>query len=276
MTSIGVGPDTFNENPRAVEGDTHPLSYPGEFCRVVIGSTIHGLSVAGTDDLDLMGVCMEGPEGILGMGKPFEQHIWRSQPEGHPSGAGDVDLTVYSLRKFMRLAAKGNPTLLNLFFVPEEYRHVNTLMADHMRSLVPIIVSKEAANRYMGYMKQQRERLLGERGQKRTGNNRQKYISESGYDTKYAMHLCRLGMQGIELLETGKITLPVRGNKRDLLMQIRRGEVSLESVKDLSLDLEAQLLKLRDSSTLPDTADWNTLNNWVISQYLTYWMGRPV
>ena len=36
----------------------------------------------------------------------------RTQPEGVRSGPGDLDLIVYSLRKWMRLALTGNPTVL--------------------------------------------------------------------------------------------------------------------------------------------------------------------
>lgn len=137
-----------------------PDRYPGEFVRVVIGSTIHGLGVATTDDLDLMGVCVEPPDATLGMSKAFEQHVWRTQPEGYPSGPGDVDLTVYSLRKFLRLASNGNPTVLLLLFVPPAFRHVDGPVADQLRSLSPTIVSREAGARYLGYMRTQRERLV--------------------------------------------------------------------------------------------------------------------
>jgi hypothetical protein len=34
-------------------------------------------------------------------------------------------------------------------------------------------------------------------------------VAVHGYDTKYAMHVLRLGLQGVELLTTGRFTLPV-------------------------------------------------------------------
>lgn len=39
--------------------------------------------------------------------------------------------------------------------------------------------------------------------------NRPELVAEHGYDTKFAMHALRLGAQGVELLTTGRITLPV-------------------------------------------------------------------
>src|SRR5512138_138830 len=111
-----------------------PNLYPNEFLRVVIGSTIHGLNIAGTDDLDLMGIMIEPKDVIFGLSK-FEQHVWRTQPEGEPSGAGDVDLVVYGLRKWMRLCVGGNPTVTNLLFVPHSQRHQDSEIAKELREL---------------------------------------------------------------------------------------------------------------------------------------------
>lgn len=249
-----------------------PSSYPGEFLRVVAGSTVHGLAISGTDDLDLYGICIEPPEAVLGMEKPFEQHVWRTQPEGQPSGPGDTDLSVYSLRKFLRLASNGNPTVLNLLFVPPEFRHIDGLVADELRALTPSIVSREAGARYLGYMQAQRERLLGLRGQKRDGYTRRlKYMATTGYDTKYAMHLCRLAVQGIELLSTGRVTFPVPEPERTSLMEIRRGEWSLDDTVAWSHDLEGRLVAARDSSPLGEHPDRRRLDEWAVERYLRQW-----
>ena len=68
-----------------------------------------------------MGVCIEPPEYLLGF-RRFEHFVYRTQPEGVPSGPGDLDLTVYGLRKYCRLALKGSPTTLLPLFVDGERR----------------------------------------------------------------------------------------------------------------------------------------------------------
>jgi predicted nucleotidyltransferase len=254
-----------------------PERYPGEFLRVVIGSTIHGLSVAQTDDLDLLGICIEPPSEVLGLGKPFEQHVWRTQPEGHPSGPGDVDLTTFSLRKYLYLAAQGNPTVINLLFVPQAYRYLDGWLGDRLREKIPMIVSKEAGARYLGYAKSQRERLLGLRGQKHTGYTRRlKYEAQDTpdgipYDSKYGMHLCRLAVQGIELLTTGRITFPVPEPERTKLMDIRAGCWTLDEVVAWSNRLEEQLIVARHESPLPDHPDREALSEWMVQTYLQEW-----
>lgn len=245
--------------------------YPGEFCRVVIGSTLHGMSVAETDDLDLMGVMVEPMQDAVNLAIPIEHHTWRTREQGEPSGPGDIDLSVYTLRKYLRLAANGNPTVLNLLFVPPELRHIDSALAEELRSLRPLIISREAADRYLGYLRQQRERLTGERGQKRTGASRQRFIGEQGYDTKYAAHMCRLGVQGVQLLEEGRITLPMEADVRDGLMEIRLGHVSLDFAISWALDLEAKLELLRDQSRMRDHPDRHQLERWMCSAYLREW-----
>ncbi len=56
---------------------------------------------------------------------PFEQYerhtAWdREGGLANRSGAGDLDVIVYSARKWARLALSGNPTVLLPLFVPDE------------------------------------------------------------------------------------------------------------------------------------------------------------
>jgi hypothetical protein len=92
----------------------------GCLLRGLVGSTVHGLSNPRTDDRHEMGVCVEPPQYIAGLG-PFEHWVYRTQPEGAPSGPGDLDLTIYGLRKYCRMALKGSPTVLLILFIAGEH-----------------------------------------------------------------------------------------------------------------------------------------------------------
>lgn len=188
------------------------IGAPGNARRIVptsvlVGSGVHGTAVDAQDDRDEMGICIEPPEYVCGL-EAFDQYIFRTQPEGHRSGPGDVDLTIYSLRKWMRLAVQANPTVLLPLFVSDGDVIVRTAFGDELRSLAPSILSRRAGERFKGYLQSQRERLLFVRGGKHT--NCPELIEIYGFDTKYAMHVVRLGVQGVELLATGSISLPIR------------------------------------------------------------------
>lgn len=244
-----------------------PPKYRGEFLRCVVGSEVFGLSQGGSD-LDLMGICLEPADRVIGLGS-FEQHIYRSQPEGARSGAGDVDCTVYGLRKFLRLATKGNPTILTLFFVPAEFRLHDEPLAQSFRDLAPSVLSRQAAGQFLGYMTAQKQRLLGERGGAHT--NRPELVEKFGFDVKYAMHMTRLGMQGVELLSTGHLSMPLPEPNRSYCLAIRNGEVELEEVLTRVGELETELSDLRTDSPLQANPDIETVNEFLYEAYTTFW-----
>ena len=141
------------------------IALDGMILRGTVGSTVHGLHLAAQDDRDEMGVAIEPPERVLGLER-WEHHVERTQPEGVRSGPGDLDLVVYSARKYCRLALQGNPTVLLLLFTPDVLTE-NELGAE-LRALAPAFVSRRVGQRYRGYLLAQKQRLLGVRGQMRT------------------------------------------------------------------------------------------------------------
>ena len=84
----------------------------------------------------------------------FQRHTVWDKPGGlaNRSGAGDLDVVVYSARKWCRLALAGNPTVLLALFVPDEevvYRNeVGAELVDNAHRFV----SKLAATRFIGYL----------------------------------------------------------------------------------------------------------------------------
>lgn len=245
-----------------------PPQYGTEILRTQIGSGVHGVTVSGTDDRDEMGICVEPPEFVIGL-QHFEQWTYRTQPEGVRSGFGDLDLTVYSLRKWTRLACQGNPTVLTPLFVPDDAVLINTAIGRGLRAQPGLFLSRQTANRFLGYMTSQREGMLGLRGGRHT--NRPELIALHGFDTKYAYHMIRLGLQGVELLQNGKITLPIPQPWLAILKDLRAGNRDKAWAVQTALELEAQLVALRGSADLPERPDRTAVNRWLIDVYQGAW-----
>jgi predicted nucleotidyltransferase len=241
----------------------------GTILRATVGSTLHGLSLKGTDDTDEMGVCIEPPDCVIGLGQ-FEQWVSRTQPEGQPSGPGDLDLTIYSLRKWVRLALAGNPTVLLLLFAPVSQCRVRTEEGAELQALAPAFIARSVSGPFLGYLVAQRQRLTGERGGRALRKSHKFEHLTADYDTKYAMHMLRLGFQGVELLETGALTLPMPVAARDLIMAVRRGEVKLNDVLTKVGELERRIADLADASPLPATPDQERVESWMIRTYLDH------
>jgi uncharacterized protein len=242
--------------------------------RGLVGSTVHGLNVNdGIEDRDEMGVCVEPLGAAMALWAPFEQFIYRSaaEREGRDDArsiAGDLDLTIYSLRKWTRLALKGNPTILLLLFTPnDQLVHCDSLGSE-LRALTPSIISRRVQEPFLGYLQAQKQRLTGER-EKRI--HRPELEEMYGFDTKYAMHMLRLGFQGVELLTTGRLSLPTREPARSFLLDVRRGKVSEQECLTQAGELEQDLTDLATTSPLPEEPDEVRVEEWVLNAYRRRW-----
>lgn len=241
----------------------------GCILRGLVGSTVHGLSNPGTDDRDEMGVCVEPKEYILGL-RRFEHCVARTQPEGHPSGPGDVDLTIYGLRKFARLAMKGSPTVLLLFFVAGDDVLERDPLGAQLQELAPAFLSRRTGRAFLGYLDAQARSLRGERHATRT----RELSTRHGYDTKYAMHALRIGHQGLELLQTGRIALPVAEPDRTRLRAVRAGEPPLDDVLAAIEDTTERLRVVAESADLPDEPDAARIDAFLAEAYMSTWAAQ--
>ncbi|MCW2904223.1 MAG: nucleotidyltransferase [Streptosporangiaceae bacterium] len=246
------------------------IAASGMMLRVLVGSGTHGTSIDGQDDIDEMGVCVERPDTTLGL-KRFEHYEYRTQPQGVCSGPGDLDLIVYSLRKYVGLAAKGNPTVLLPLFVPESAVRYQNEFGQELRANRDMFLSKLAGARFKGYMHSQREGLMGLRSGGTRNQGRADIRARYGFDVKFAMHMVRLGLQGKELLETGTITLPMQGPALRRCREIRRGEHSKQQCLDWALELEHKIDQLMLTTRLPKQPDWGRINNWLVDVHLRHW-----
>ncbi len=121
-------------------------------------------------------------------------------------------------------------------------------------------------------MEAQRQRLLGERGQKKV--HRPELEAKHGYDTKYAMHMLRLGFQGVELMQTGRLVLPMVEGTREFLMDVRYGRIELDAVLTMAGNLERSLKDLINTSPIPAEPNEEAVQDWMIRTYWENWKAR--
>lgn len=236
---------------------------------VVVGSTLHGVAVHdGLEDLDLMAVVIEDAPRMLGF---FQEDTWtkRSKPEGVRSETGDTDWVAYGLRKYLALATKGNPTILLALFASEKYIRVIDSRGSQLRELAPDIVSRQVYAPFRGYMRQQHERLLGLRGQRNV--TRPELVEAHGYDTKYAAHIIRLGLQGEEILLTGRLTLPMPEEQRALVIKVRTGGFTLAQISEQIIAVENRIVAAYAKTSLPEKPNVKKVQRWMIERYLGHW-----
>ncbi|SRR6266851_449184 len=243
---------------------------------VEVGSTAHGTGLPDGEDHDEMAVAIEAPEQVLGIGETgLNSLMQRTQPEGVRSGPGDTDRTVHSLRRFLRLAASGNPSILMALWAPVLYA---TEDGRQLQELGELFIGRHVVPRYRGYMQSQAERLLGLRGgghSHRGGGQRPELVAAFGYDTKYAMHCARLGFQCLELLTTRQLVMPIQGEPGDWLRAVRSGEVPFDSWWRRALQLDADLEALLGDESIPEEPNRAVIQQWSIATHLRRWTTAP-
>jgi predicted nucleotidyltransferase len=232
------------------------------------GSELHGAKVGKTDDTDLYGVYIEDPEQALGL-DPREHFVWSTAGDERRNGPDDVDVTLYSLRKWAGMAAKGNATALHFLFAePQEVDPQAWKMVQAERE---VFLSRSSAKQFLGFADDQFKRLTGEKGSGKKGQ-RPEYIGKFGYDTKAAMHGLRLLYECLELMAHRRITLP--RPEKDLLIEIRSGEWPLERVLSHVRKLAKEVEEAVASSSLPEKVDRYAISRLVAKAHLDFWKGQ--
>lgn len=199
----------------------------------ITGSKAYGLDHADSDE-DIKGIYVAPTREILGL-YPVKETIDHTEP----------DWTYHEVGKFIQLAMKCNPTILEMLFL-DGYK----VLGKHGKMLVDnrhLFLSNIVYKSYGGYAISQ-ARKLNARGSFGNGRNKR-------YE-KHARHCFRLLKQGRELLETGTLTVRVSPAQREELFAISKLPVD-ELVERFEKEF-GEFDKIQ--SVLPDKPDVERIN----------------
>lgn len=202
---------------------------------VVAGSHGYGLNTE-ESDLDIRGISMGTSDSILGM-ESFD--VFEDKK---------TDTVIYSMRRFMELAMKGAPNVLEILFSnPENILYYDEKIGKMLLDNRDMFLSKRIYYSFKGYAKNALKDA-----EKRLETNPKKA-------DKYAMHYIRLCLEVIALLNGNDLT-DILKNNRDMLMWIRNGSMRhgnkfTEEFYESVRNFENLLEKAYQNSLLPDTVD---------------------
>jgi predicted nucleotidyltransferase len=205
--------------------------------RCVVGSRAFGL--AGDDsDIDRRGIYL--PPADL-------QWSLYGAPEQLENEA--TQECYWELRKFLILALKANPNILECLYTP--LIETATPIAQELLEMREIFLSKLVYQTYNGYVISQFKKL------------EQDLRSTGAIKWKHAMHLIRLLMSGVTVLKEGFVPVNV-AESRDLLMAIKRGDMEWGEVNRLRLDLHKRFDEAFANTKLPERPDYERANAFLI------------
>ena len=230
-----------------------------------MGSTSHNTYVPkedpdSIDDVDIMIVTVPPPKFQIGL-RPFEH--WTLQKD-------ELDVVVYSLRKFVGLLLKSNPNVVGLLWLKEEHYLERHPLFELLRQNRDAFSSKIAYDSFAGYATAQIRKMEGGAFRGYMGARRKELVERHGYDAKMAAHALRLLRMGAEFLETGRMKV-FREEDAEDIRAIKRGEWSLEEIKAEAERGFERALAARDRSALPARPDFETAERILLEITLGIW-----
>ena len=205
--------------------------------RCVVGSRAYGLA-DDNSDTDRRGIYL--PPADL-------QWSLAGVPEQLDNPKGEEHY--WELEKFIVLALKANPNVLECLYTP--LVEMTTPLADELLDMRSIFVSKLIYQTYNGYVLSQFKKL-------------NKDIQNYGtMRWKHAMHLIRLLLAGIVILDEGYVPVLVQNHREDLLA-IRRGEMTWDAINAWRLQLHEKFDHAFKRTQLPERPNYEAANTFLI------------
>jgi len=134
----------------------------------VAGSRAYGMHTD-TSDVDVKGVCIPPSRFRSGFLHKFEQadkasHMMvfyddLTSEEQAKADNGELEGSVYDIRKFFNLAAQNNPNILDALFCREEDVRVKNMIGQHIRSVSNSFLSTKCRWTFGGYARSQLKRI---------------------------------------------------------------------------------------------------------------------
>lgn len=209
-----------------------------------VGSTAYGLAREGSD-VDSLGVFLEPSVSFFSLRSSAESVVAR-----------DPDITLHELRKYISLALKCNPTILELLWLPPDLYRITSEYSDELISMRSSFLSEShVRNAYGGYAMQQVKRL-----QNRNAEGKEGFSSDLKKRTaKHARHCFRLLDQGRQLLTTGEMQVRVTDPERYWAFD----DYSVEQIVD---EFEKENEKFNEALTvLPERPNFQLFDQWLIA-----------
>lgn len=203
----------------------------------VVGSRAFGLDVDGSD-YDRRGIYLP----------PAEMH-WSLY--GIPEQIEDAENQecYWELQKFLVLALKANPNVLECLYTPLVER--KDALADELLSCREKFLSRLVYQTYNGYVISQFRKL------------EQDLRTKGELKWKHVMHLIRLLLSGITILKEGHVPVRVIEN-RERLMDVRSGLVPWTEINAWRLELHKEFDAAFEHSSLPERPDYAWANDFLI------------
>jgi uncharacterized protein len=228
---------SFMDRPGTVIAENEFYEYV--IYRCIVGSRAFGLDTD-ESDIDRRGIYLP----------PASLH-WSLYGVPEQLENRETEECYWELQKFMLLALKANPNVLECLYTP--LIESASPLAERLLAQRAIFLSQMVYQTYNGYALSQFRKI--EQDLRARGEIRWKHV----------MHLTRLLLSGIHILQEGFVQVQLPADQRQYLREIKAGNVSWDAVNDTRLQLHADFENAFRSTKLPQRPDYNAANEFLLA-----------
>lgn len=218
--------------------------------KVIVGSKAHGLATP-ESDTDYRGVFVVPTVELLKIGGENIQHTsWIE---------GKEDDTSWEIGKFLLMAVKCNPTVLETFLAPQYPARITRdyTLGDELQDLFQYVWNSDYVyHAFVGYGINQRKKFF---------DNKDKRAP------KYAAAYLRVLFNACELLETGTFHVDLRGTEvYDTVKRFKEGNFDHGEVIQACWDMQTRLDKIYKSCKKKET-NLEPINEYLLRIRKRFW-----
>lgn len=203
----------------------------------IIGSQAYGLA-GEASDIDRRGIYLPPADlqwSLYGVPEQLECHATQE--------------AYWELQKFLILALKANPNVLECLYTPLAEK--TTPLADELLAMRESFLSRVVYQTFNGYVMSQFKKMQAD------------LRNQGQVKWKHVMHLIRLLISGVHVLEHAFVPVRVEEH-REALLAIKRGEVTWEETEKWRLSLHADFDRALAETTLPERPDYERVNAFLL------------
>jgi predicted nucleotidyltransferase len=222
----------------------------------IVGSKLYGMSTS-ESDTDTKGIFARQYNDIV----PNENHFFglKHLPKDEVvnkhnglEGPQKVESVFYSMKKFIELCMKGNPTLIEVAFVPDNMLIVETdVSREIMNYIRNNFMSKKTLKSYVGYFLDQKK--------------------SNSFTAKKAAHVYRIGIQAVEFAKSGIVNPVLSGENLEIAMNIRHEVLIGDELEKTLAYVDVKLKQAELSNRLIDEPDENAASEFLVNIHKKYY-----
>lgn len=224
--------------------------------RCIVGSVAHGLAT-NKSDIDLRGVFITPTEELLRIGAHPDQTSWIENET--------VDNCEWEIGKFLLMATKCNPTVLEVFKAPwsaDGWKNCATFqdgssVGDEIKKLFPYVWNSQMVkDAFIGYSLNQRKKFFDNKDQRAP---------------KYAAAYLRVLYNAYELLSTGDFSVSLIGSPvYDQVKKFKNGNYTAGEVIDACFYWETKVLEAYKKNPYKET-EMDPINEFLLRVRKEFW-----